>query len=163
MFVTGAYDLKMDEKKRLFIPVAVRAAMHPDRDGTRLYVVLGEREGTLALYPDRCFRRYAKRLATEMVPGDDQEIFDQVFYSQCAELEIDAQGRIVLPDHLVKAVNLGRSVVLTGARTHLLLWNKDHYDEFIAKNLATVMERQRKARRDMAQSMQGSRAAEPAA
>lgn len=147
MLCIGTHELTLDEKKRLSIPAAIRNSMDPQRDGTGFYIVLGERAGTLALYPNRYFWDYADRTARELEPGDEQETFEQVFYSQCAELEVDKQGRVILPEHLVTAVNLGRTVCLTGARDHLLLWNKGEYEAFIRENRSQFREMLKRARR----------------
>lgn len=151
MLYTGKYELTIDEKKRLSIPSAVRAAMDPETDGTGFYLVLGDRPGTLSLFANRYFRRYAKRLAAEMAPGEERTTFEKVFYSQCAELEIDKQGRVVLPEHMLEAGKLSRSVCLTGARDHMDLWNKEDYEAFIAQTRDKMMELQNKARQGLGQ------------
>ncbi|MBN1491846.1 MAG: hypothetical protein JXA69_18185 [Phycisphaerae bacterium] len=150
MLYTGAYGLTIDEKKRLSIPAAIRNAMDQEADGTGFYLVLGDRTGTLSLFANRYFRRYAERLASEMAPGEERQTFEKVFYSKCAELEIDKQGRVALPEHMLESVNLSRSVYLTGARDHLDLWNKADYEAFIQENQNKMMELQNKARQGMA-------------
>jgi len=149
MLFYGAYELTIDDKKRLSVPAAIRTAMDPEKDGTGFYLVLGDRPGTLALFADKYFARYAKRLASEMAPGEERQTFEKVFYSKCAQLEIDKQGRVALPEHMLEAVKLGRSVYLTGARDHLDLWNKEDYEAFIRENQNKMMELQNKARQAM--------------
>jgi len=142
---TGAYELTIDEKNRLSIPAKIRNRMHPDTDGTGFYLVLGLRAGTLSLYADRYFRVYAERLAAEMAFGEEQQTFEALFFSKCAELEIDKQGRVTLPEHMLEAAKIGRAVYLTGARDHLDLWNKDHYLAFVRETQDRIMELRCKA------------------
>lgn len=149
MLYTGAHELTIDDKKRLSVPSAVRSAMDPNSDGAGFYLVLGDRPGTLSLYADRYFQQYAERLASEMVPGIERQTFEKVFYSKCAQLAIDKQGRVALPEHMLDAVGLGRQVYLTGARDHLDLWNKDDYDTFIRENQNRIMELQNQARQNL--------------
>jgi len=151
MLYTGAYELTIDEKKRLSIPSAIRNGMDPAADGMGFYIVLGDRPGTLALYADRYFHRYAEQLANEMAPGEERQIFEKVFYSKCAELAIDKQGRVALPEHMLEAVGLGRNVCLTGSRAHLDLWNLDDYQQFIQENQNKIMALQNKARQSQRQ------------
>lgn len=155
MLFTGAYELTIDDKKRLSIPAQIRTGMDPGLDGTGFYLVLGDRPGTLALYADRYFHQYAERLASEMTPGVEQQTFEKVFYSKCAQLAIDKQGRVALPEHMVEAVGLGKAVYLTGARDHLDLWNKDDYERFIRDNQNRIMELQNQARQNFRQRMPG--------
>lgn len=152
MLYTGAYELNIDEKKRLSIPASIRNRMDPDADGAGFYLVLGVRAGTLSLYADRYFRIYAERLAAEMAFGEEQQTFESLFFSKCAELEIDKQGRVTLPEHMLEAAKIGRAVYLTGARDHLDLWNKDHYLAFVRENQDRMMELQSKAREKLART-----------
>ncbi len=146
MLYTGAYELTIDEKKRLSIPSAIRASMDEATDGSGFFVVLGDKPGTLSLFANQYFGRYAEQLAREMTPGTERQIFEKVFYSKCAELSIDKQGRVALPEHMLDAVKLGRAVYLTGARDHLDLWNKADYEQFIQEHQNKIMELQNKAR-----------------
>ncbi len=151
MLYIGRHELTIDEKKRLSIPASIRNAMDREKDGTGFYLVLGDQPRTLSLFANRYFLRYAKRLANEMAPGAERAMFEKVFYSHCEELEIDKQGRVVLPEYMLEAAKLGRSVCLTGSRDHLDLWNRDDYEAFIAQNRDQMMELQRKARQALTQ------------
>jgi MraZ protein len=155
MLFTGAYELTIDDKKRLSVPAAIRSNMDSKSDGDGFYLVLGDHPGTLALFGNQYFVRYADRLASEMPPGAEQQTFEKVFYSKCAELSIDKQGRVALPDHMLDAVGLQRHVYLTGARDHLDLWNKDDYERFIRENQNRIMELQNKARQGMPSATRG--------
>lgn len=146
MLYTGAYALTLDDKKRFSIPAAIRNAMDPAVDGTAFYVVLGDRPGTLALFADRYFVRYAEQLASEMAPGEERQNFEKLFYSKCGLLEIDKQGRVALPDHMLEGLNFGRSIYLTGARDHLDLWNQEDYLRFVSEMQSKMPELQSRAR-----------------
>jgi MraZ protein len=157
MLYTGANELTIDDKKRLSIPAAIRNAMDPAVDGTRFFVTLGDWPGTLSLYGNVYFRRYARRLARDMAPGTERQTFEKVFYSKCAEVDIDRQGRITIPEHMTDSVGLGRQVCLTGARDHLDLWNREAYDKFIEEYQNKIMELQNRARQAMHQGFGSAR------
>ena len=45
------------------------------------------------------------------------------FFSGAAEVDVDRQGRILVPAVLTRYANLERDVVVTGANDHLEIWN----------------------------------------
>jgi len=134
MIFTGTFELNVDPKNRLSIPSAVRAVMDPERDGSRLYLVPGERKGTLALYADRYFERYAEQYHSSLHATEEKDDFEQVFYSMATLLEIDKQGRVVLPYRIMGLVGMGKKVTLAGQRDHLVLWDRDTFNEFLKGN-----------------------------
>jgi len=131
MLFTGIYELTIDPKNRLSIPAGIRAAMDPRQDGTRLYLVPGDRKGTLSLYGDVYFERFVERRHAAVKRTKQRRDFEAVFYSMATPLEIDKQGRVVLPQRWLDFVGFGREVTLTGTRDHLSLWNRTDYDAFM--------------------------------
>lgn len=134
MIFTGTYELTVDPKNRLSIPANARSAMDPEKDGTRFYLVPGGRKGTLALYADRYFERYAEQCHSLLQDTDEKEDFEQVFYSMATLLEIDKQGRVVLPQRIVEHAGIGKKVTLAGRRDHLVIWNREKFKEFLEEN-----------------------------
>jgi DNA-binding transcriptional regulator/RsmH inhibitor MraZ len=52
MLFSGAYEHNIDAKNRLAIPSPVRATLEQMELGKKLYVALGTRPRTLALWPE---------------------------------------------------------------------------------------------------------------
>lgn len=134
MIYTGTYELTVDPKHRLSIPAQIRSEMDAEADGSRFYLVPGERKGTLSLYADKYFERYAERYHSSLMPNEEKENFEAIFYSMASLLDIDKQGRVVLPQRLLGFVGLKKQVTMTGARDHLVLWNRDEYAAFMEDN-----------------------------
>jgi len=134
MVFTGTYELTLDSKNRLSIPASIRSAMDPASDGKKFYLVPGTPKTTLSLYADRYFEQYAEQYHASLDPNDDRDKFEKVFYAMATLLDVDKQGRVVLPQWILERVGLGRQVTLTGARDHLVLWNRREYEEFMNTN-----------------------------
>jgi MraZ protein len=134
MIYTGTYELTVDPKNRLSIPASIRGGMDEERDGTGFYLVPGERKGTLALYANHYFEQYAERCHSLLEATDEKEDFEQVFYSMATLLDIDKQGRVILPPRILKYAGIGKKVTLAGQRDHLVLWNREDFDAFMDKN-----------------------------
>ncbi len=131
MVFIGHYERTIDLKHRLQIPQPFRAEIEAEGNGTGLYVILGERRHTLSLVTKRQFERLCHRAQTETVPGQDSLEFEQRFYSMTAHLEMDNQGRVVLPEYLTSRARIEGEVVLAGAKNRIDLWRKADYDAFM--------------------------------
>jgi len=134
MIFTGTFELGVDPKNRLSIPAAVRSAMDPERDGTRFYLVPGRRKGTLGLYADRYFECYAEQYHSSLQATEEKEDFETIFYSMATPVDIDKQGRVVLPQRILDYAGIGKKVTLAGRRDHLVLWNREEFQAFMDKN-----------------------------
>lgn len=146
MIFTGIYELAVDPKNRLSIPANIRAQMDPERDGTAFYLVPGSRRGTLALYADRYFERYAEAYHASLTANDEKEDFEQVFYAMATLLDIDRQGRVVLPQRALEFTGLGKKVTVAGQRDHLVIWNREQFGRFIEENWSRYPDLLRQAR-----------------
>lgn len=122
-FFTGQFERSIDAKNRIQLPSQLRSAIEEDRDGSLLYVTLGEHSGTLSIFTERGFEDLAARTETEFQPGPDALRFELQFYGLASSVELDKQGRFVLPDRLVKKAKLGTEIILVGQRTRIDVWD----------------------------------------
>lgn len=136
MIYTDAYERTIDPKNRIQIPSEFRSGLDPEVDGDAFYLSPGERNNTLSLYPSRRFEERVKRLRTGGIAGDESLAFEQVFYSLVSRLEMDKQGRVVLPERQLSMVNLGKEVTLAGANDRIDVWRTSDYREFINQAFA---------------------------
>jgi len=145
VFLAGTYELSIDNKNRLSIPFPIRRKLNDERDGHSFYVLPGRRKGTLALYPERYFERLRAHHADDDRLSEETFTFRQYEYSRAALLDPDGQGRVLLPDHLLKRVGLGTNVVLIGVRDHLELWRPEDFAAFDEEMWSTYPDRRAKA------------------
>ncbi len=130
MFLVGAFNLSIDPKNRLSIPFAIRRKLSEERDGHSFYVLPGRRPGTLALYAEKYYERIQEHQPADDRLSDAAYAYRQFEFSQSALLDPDGQGRILIPERLLKRVGLGRHVVLIAVRDHLELWRPEDFAAF---------------------------------
>jgi MraZ protein len=130
MFLTGTYELTIDNKNRLSVPFAIRRKLSDEHDGHSFYVVPGRRPQTLALYAERYYEKLRAALPPDDALSDEAFAFRQFEYAHSALLDPDAQGRILIPERLLKQAGLDKEVVLVAVRDHLELWRRDDFDKF---------------------------------
>lgn len=125
-FYYGSAENKLNSKGQVAIPARFRAVL-PEEDKSRNYVItLGEGD-CLYMYTHRQFatiKDNAKQYAEET--GDIG--FYRRFMAQAAPVEIDTQGRFVLPQHMMKAVGIsGPSILFIGMNDRIEIWEPATY------------------------------------
>ncbi len=146
MTFTDAYERTIDAKNRLQIPSQIRDALESGSDRPVWYLVPGSRSGTLSLYPNDQFEAMARFMDTQPFPDGKALTFQQLFYSMASRIEMDKQGRVALPDRILKRADIGTEVMLTGVGNHLDLWKRAVYEEFLDQNWGRWAEVQDQAR-----------------
>ncbi len=128
MIFAGHYEHTIDAKNRLAIPARFRSRLDPERDGAGFYVSPGQPPTTLWLYTERHFERLAQRPQSALIPDDDQLRFEQVFFPWAELVELDSQGRILVPEKMLRRSGLDREVVICGVRDHLEIRSRKQFD-----------------------------------
>ena len=142
MVFTGTYEHAIDGKNRLAIPSEIRRHLvHAATKDTTpdtpvyLYVTLGE-GGSLCLYEEKLFEKRAEQLdASEMDP-EQLLAYERLMFSLAARVELDPQGRVRLPDNLIKMAKLGSEVVLLGVKDHLEIRDRAGWQSHVERTLA---------------------------
>lgn len=146
MVFTGFYEHAIDPKNRLAIPAKHRSQIDPKRDGNGLYLVPGQPPDRLWLYTVRHFEQLAARADSALIPDDNQLRFEQVFFPLAEHVECDSQGRILIPERMLRQARLGREVVICGVRDHLEIRRRDDFEKELDGAWQQYRELQIKAR-----------------
>ena len=163
MFFVGMYELTIDSKNRLSIPHVIRSKMNCDTDGRSFYVVPGHRRGTLAVYPERYFERLRAQVPPAEQLSEEGHEWRQFEYSQSALLDPDGQGRILIPERLLKRTGIGREVTLIGVQDRLEIWSRAEFGAFEDGKWPDYPQRRTKAMRELREWQAADAAAEPSA
>lgn len=151
MHLFGTFESSIDAKSRFSIPAAMRESIDSDRDGREYFVLPGRTKGTLAIYPDRYFlERIAPNVQSDLELPDAVYEWLQFECSQTARVQPDTQGRIVLPEWLVRRAGIAKDVTLIGVRDHMELWRRDAYETFIVERMAEYPKHRVEAARELA-------------
>jgi MraZ protein len=66
------------------------------------------------------------------MPGPDSRRFELQFYGLASFVDIDKQGRFVVPDRLRKKAALGTELFLLGQKDRIEVWNRDALERSLA-------------------------------
>ena len=123
----GEYELNIDDKNRLLIPSEVRSRIQPAEHGEALFLVIGI-DRRPWFYPERYYEELVTRQPGDITPATDLLAFDQMHFALASRLEPDKQGRVLLPDKILKRAGILKEVTLIGVRDHLELWNRADWE-----------------------------------
>jgi MraZ protein len=115
----GEHDHTIDEKNRLTLPAKFRKSFEGGAVLTRGI------DRCLAVYPRKDWERQVGSRIGELegLSRDDRRL-QRFFFSSAAEVELDKQGRVMVPPGLLEHAGLGREVTVTGVYDHLEIWDR---------------------------------------
>lgn len=118
--MTGIYQHSLDAKGRIFIPARLR-----DELGEVFYVTLSM-EKCLSAYSSESWDRFMEKI--KAMPKAKQ-IKMRPLFSHAAKCEMDAQGRILLPQALRDFAGLKKNVTVVGSGECAEFWDADTWNE----------------------------------
>lgn len=123
MFI-GEYQHTLDEKGRIAIPVKFRAALSGGA------VVTRGLDNCLFLYTREEWEKLARKLADLPISQANTRAFARLMLAGAFGLEVDAQGRVVLPEYLRTFAKIKKNVVVAGLYTRLELWDESAWKTY---------------------------------
>jgi len=131
MFI-GEYKHTIDDKGRLAIPVKFRG------DLAKGAVVTRGLDASLFLFPKEEWDKLAEKLAGLPLGKSNSRAFARLMLAGAMDVELDKQGRVVVPEYLRSYANVTKSVVVAGLYNRLELWDADTWDAYKQKTEAEV-------------------------
>jgi MraZ protein len=123
----GEFSHSVDGKGRIAIPARFRAKIE------RGAVLTRGIEQCLYVYTLETWERKAAALeAADLDPAVRRRVERQLF-SQAQDVELDAQGRILVPLKLRKYAEIGTEAVIVGARDRFEVWGAERWQVYAAE------------------------------
>lgn len=116
MFI-GEYHHAIDDKGRLAVPVKFR-----DEIGEQVVVTRGL-DSCLFVYTQAEWAGLAERLGKLSMAKANTRAFARLMLAGAMEIEVDKQGRVILPDYLRTFAGLHKKVVIAGLLNRLEVWD----------------------------------------
>ena len=124
----GTHEHTIDDKNRLTLPAKFRQAF---ADG--LVISRGFERCLFAFRREDWDRRIESRIAALDPLSEETRRIERFFFSGAAEAELDKQGRVMLPGHLIEHAGLGREVVVAGVNDRLEIWDRAAWRKELAE------------------------------
>ncbi len=118
----GVSTLNLDAKGRMAIPAKYRDAL-AECCASRVVVTINPREHCLWLYPEAEWNEIARKVAQLPTLNRQNLILQRLLLGHASELEMDAQGRILLSAELREYARLGKKISLIGQGHKFEIWD----------------------------------------
>lgn len=123
MFI-GEYNHNLDEKGRLAVPVKFRDKL---KKGA---VVTRGLDGCLFFYTIDEWKILAEKLSNLPISQSNTRAFARLMLAGAMDVQLDKQGRIVLPDYLRKYAKLTKKIVIGGLYNRLEIWDEEAWKKY---------------------------------
>ncbi|HEX4714885.1 MAG TPA: division/cell wall cluster transcriptional repressor MraZ [Ktedonobacteraceae bacterium] len=119
----GEYEHTIDTKGRMAVPAKFRG--HLDR-GAVISKGMGR---CLSVYT---MTRWEEKSAALVEGKSNEELrdFERRIYPSASEVELDGQGRLVIPAKLREYAGLNGEVTVAGVRDHVEIWDRKSWQEY---------------------------------
>ena len=122
----GEYNHTIDAKGRLIVPSKFRATLGDT------FVVTKGLDGCLFVYDNEEWGIFEEKLKSLPITNKEARQFVRFFLAGAAEVEVDKQGRILVPNVLREFAELNKDVVLIGVASRIEIWSKERFEGMTA-------------------------------
>lgn len=123
----GEYKHNLDPKKRLAIPAKFRKEI-----GKKAVITRGL-DQCLFVYTMDEWEKVAEGLSQLPTGSSDSRSFARLFLAGAVDVDIDAMGRILIPDYLKDFAGLKEKVVVAGVYKRLEIWDEKRWEMYKQK------------------------------
>jgi len=118
----GEYNHTIDTKGRMSVPSKLRDALGDT------FVVTKGLDGCLMAYNTCEWENFEQKLQELPLTNKNARKLVRHFSGGAVDVEIDGQGRILLPANLREHAGLTKEVVLIGMGNRVEIWSRDKYE-----------------------------------
>jgi MraZ protein len=123
----GATKVTLDDKGRMVLPTRHRQRA-ADRGEGKLVVTV-DRDGCLLIYPLPDWEQIERKLMSLPSLHERSRRLQRLMVGHATEVELDGQGRLLLPPELREFAQLTRHAMLIGQGNRLELWDEARWNE----------------------------------
>ncbi len=118
----GEYNHTIDAKGRLIIPSKFREVLGDE------FVVTKGMDGCLFVFDQPEWQAFEEKLRGLPMIDKEARQFTRFFLAGAASVEVDKQGRILLPAVLREFAGITKDTVLVGVGSRVEIWSKDRWE-----------------------------------
>ena len=122
----GVSTLNLDAKGRIAIPAKHRETL-AQTCASRVVVTINPNrdDRCLWLYPENEWREIARNLSRLPPMIRQNQLIQRLMLGHASEVELDGQGRVLLPNELRDYAGLGKRVSLVGQMHKFEIWDEE--------------------------------------
>ncbi|MDP1688916.1 MAG: division/cell wall cluster transcriptional repressor MraZ [bacterium] len=123
----GEYKHNLDIKGRMAVPAKFREELSSGAIVTRGL------DNCLFLFAPKSWEALVSKITALPLSQANSRAFSRLMLAGAVDVEIDKQGRILIPDYLRKYANLEKQVIVAGLVSRAEIWNDMRWEEYKKK------------------------------
>ncbi len=127
MFI-GEFEHNIDPKGRVALPAKFRTKVSGGAIITRGL------DRCLFVFTVKEWEGLAQKLIALPLAQANSRAFVRLMLSGATDVELDSQGRILIPDYLRKYAGLGKEAKITGVYNRMEIWDKKTWNDYKMKS-----------------------------
>jgi MraZ protein len=120
----GEHHYQLDPKGRISLPAKFREAFKAG-----VHLTLGQ-EGCVYAFPREEWEQERSRVREVALSDRSTRGYSRVFFGNAEHVDLDAQGRLVIPRRLRDKVRLSRDVAVIGVADRLEIWAEEEWARY---------------------------------
>ena len=134
----GEHLHTLDPKKRVSLPSKFRKEL-----GKTVVITRGL-DHCLFIYSTKEWKSFTEKLSTLSMGQADSRAFNRFLLGGAVETDIDASGRVLIPDFLKDFASLDTRVVIAGMHNRVEVWDENRWKDYtstVEKNADDLAEK----------------------
>ncbi len=128
MFI-GEYLHAVDNKNRIIVPSKFREEL-----GNKFIITKGL-DGCIYAYTLEEWKLLEEKLVKLPLTSKNARAFTRFFFSGANEIELDKQGRALIPQSVLDYADIDKEVVSIGVSNRIEIWSKEKWEEYNSSNI----------------------------
>ena len=120
----GEYRHNLDSKGRIAIPAKFREKLQAGAIITRGL------DNCLFVFASNEWDNLAKKLTALPLAQANSRAFVRLMLAGAMDVELDIQGRILIPDYLRKYADLKKQVIVAGLYNRIEVWDHENWERY---------------------------------
>ena len=131
-FYTGEHECKLDAKGRLVLPARLKSVL-PEASKKSIIIRKGF-EPNLIIYSLHEFQNIYTRLSSLNEFSSEQRKLKRKLFSSISQVDLDSNGRFLLPKGMIQHCNINKDVILVGMGNVIEMWSPSNYNKNLISN-----------------------------
>lgn len=120
----GEYKHSLDPKGRIALPAKFRAQL---KDGA---IITRGLDHCLFVFGMKEWEKLAEKLTALPLAQANSRAFARLMLAGASDVELDGQGRILVPDYLREYAGLSKTAVIAGVMSRLEIWDEATWTKY---------------------------------
>ncbi|MDP2629193.1 MAG: division/cell wall cluster transcriptional repressor MraZ [Candidatus Harrisonbacteria bacterium] len=123
MFI-GEYKHAVDEKGRVAVPAKFRTSLN------KAAVITRGLDRCLFVFTASEWKELAEKIKALPMTQANARSFSRLMFSGAVDVDIDSQGRILIPDYLREYAGISKKAVVAGVYSRIEIWDEEAWDSY---------------------------------